>query len=1211
MEHKEEKSYIPKYEDDLDYLIQGVDIFEKELEAFIVIADGIINNTSKFEKIFNMRKRKKLVEAYLKKVQCLQKLDKYEESKEYIDKLLDLKPNMPEVLVRLGACYTGKDNEKSIEYISKALSKKNDYPYAYFSRAITYGYLMGQYDSAIKDMTIAIDKKPDYAWAFWYRGDMYNYNNEINKAVEDCKKAVEDCKKALSINPQCTDAYNTWTKALDYLLEKELFVDESAREDFDGFDYEAACKDFGVMYNKLNIYEQLHISAFKINEPNFEQAVNTYFRHWKDTSEAEKYLLMSMLEYLYYEAPPDEQNLFMIIELIDAGINVRDGESDLERLYNMLREKDKNHIALKHYDKFKELAGRDEQKIFNTCRQHFPVIGNWKNIFKYARNKEDIEMLAVLIMRTFGTYAIGKGIDLNPEVREFADYLKDKYEKFNDMELPMRYYDFDFQSKVIDYFTEFERGFGYEDFKEELSKFPFLLPPDKYKRLNKAEVKASLAQVMARNLSHNIGSHVFCHLNSDEIYSQLEEKIKLNTYVSIVNVAEKILKPDTQLAYFNQYIKNRMAYLSEVTYGIPNTIASKKMYSEVFRELDRVRLMLNYISGKTEFKYQIQLKYTDKNGTTYNLSKSKDISVGFPSDITGCQAFYNIIENIIRNTAKHSQFAVDNNGVPIAFTINIRELLPIEQNTPLDYREYYCVEIDDGIQKENITELVEKMKNLLEKLVADARGNLRREGLGCIEMESSAAFLRQISDVDYEMQKHKMLKKEEKTIFIDLGHIERDEPEKQTDTNIKWKIGGKVEEGVDYVPLLEAFQTKNKALGYRFYIKKPQEFLLVGDWNISHDTKSALLNQGILIKSTEELLGELEKNVPFAHRFVLSTITEQDFFVEKTISTETFSEGSIERGALENKILEYKALLPNRWCYIDDKNINEITNLIIAPEFDIVGLEAKVWELFLGKKLLDEITLQEIEAVETVSLTEKQIVFTDHTPQQYIQFIAEKQKNQSIKTWIEPLSSNAQSKLPYKYLVDTLSGYVDMVNDNDCENNNIPILIKGQIWESYSNSIFVVDERIQTYSKTKRIIEIKDSDGNPTKVSYTENDVFLNSGVIITNEDLNRTSLDKHLLININKEIDTIKPTFVLIHYSILEAVYNREEDVLNSINDCLRSWVNKKCIVVVTSGRGSHTIKLPKSVRFLNMSSVAYAFKENRNKYSMNYILNQARREE
>ncbi len=45
--------------------------------------------------------------------------------------------------------------------------------------------------------------------------------------------------------------------------------------------------------------------------------------------------------------------------------------------------------------------------------------------------------------------------------------------------------------------------------------------------------------------------------------------------------------------------------------------------------------------------------------------------MAIPNDVLGCQAFYNIIENVIRNTAKHAT----NTSIPIKeFTINFREI---------------------------------------------------------------------------------------------------------------------------------------------------------------------------------------------------------------------------------------------------------------------------------------------------------------------------------------------------------------------------------------------------------------------------------------------------------------------------------------------------------------------------------------------------------
>ena len=48
----------------------------------------------------------------------------------------------------------------------------------------------------------------------------------------------------------------------------------------------------------------------------------------------------------------------------------------------------------------------------------------------------------------------------------------------------------------------------------------------------------------------------------------------------------------------------------------------------------------------------------------------------------------------------------------------------------------------------------------------------------------------------------------------------------------------------------------------------------------------------------------------------------------------------------------------------------------------------------------------------------------------------------------------------------------------------------------------------------------------------------------------------------------------------------------------------------IVVTGRGQHTLEgLPEAVNYLNLSSLLDAFRDNRNKYSINYILNQTRR--
>ena len=156
-------------------------------------------------------------------------------------------------------------------------------------------------------------------------------------------------------------------------------------------------------------------------------------------------------------------------------------------------------------------------------------------------------------------------------------------------------------------------------------------------------IRAAISQVMARNLSHNIGSHVMNNLIAGE---NLKDDLitKSDSYIGLVLPGDehKELSILNQIAVFNNYVKCRMDYMSEVTFGVSTMQTNKQMFGEVFKNFDKVRLLLNHISGIDGFKYQICFKYNG-NCSCFN----NDIPVSFPSDILGCHAFYNILENII------------------------------------------------------------------------------------------------------------------------------------------------------------------------------------------------------------------------------------------------------------------------------------------------------------------------------------------------------------------------------------------------------------------------------------------------------------------------------------------------------------------------------------------------------------------------------------
>jgi len=80
-------------------------------------------------------------------------------------------------------------------------------------------------------------------------------------------------------------------------------------------------------------------------------------------------LLSALIYYLKYEAPEEEQNFPMVMEMLRVGAVKEDDEnyvSPLDTLFNMLEDKEPNHIAVKYYKSYRVGAGRTLKSILST-----------------------------------------------------------------------------------------------------------------------------------------------------------------------------------------------------------------------------------------------------------------------------------------------------------------------------------------------------------------------------------------------------------------------------------------------------------------------------------------------------------------------------------------------------------------------------------------------------------------------------------------------------------------------------------------------------------------------------------------------------------------------------------------------------------------------------------------------------------------------------
>ena len=211
--------------------------------------------------------------------------------------------------------------------------------------------------------------------------------------------------------------------------------------------------------------------------------------------------------------------------------------------------------------------------------------------------------------------------------------------------------------------------------------------------------RAAAASIMSRNISHNLASHVLSYIKNilsseslmleNGIFDGIFDKIESKEQDSTKNdwtINPKIYKNNklnTEELFFPYlrsigkllgFFQERQDYVGIIASGwnhFPGAVNLKD--SILFPFIDREdlpignenslpkNLILDYIVFSEGYRgNDIEIKLFYKNGGKEYEIKDLDkdaefnrIEVAVPSGITGRQAFYSILENFIRNSAKH------------------------------------------------------------------------------------------------------------------------------------------------------------------------------------------------------------------------------------------------------------------------------------------------------------------------------------------------------------------------------------------------------------------------------------------------------------------------------------------------------------------------------------------------------------------------------
>ena len=120
------------------------------------------------------------------------------------------------------------------------------------------------------------------------------------------------------------------------------------------------CYNPFVYLHSDNDIQKLVTNIFKNTTPKGSQSQDPFW------DQAAMMLLLALVFYLHYEAPPEEQNFPMVMEMIRSGEVKEDDDgfmSPLDRLFSRLADRTPDHIALKYYRNYRSGSGKTLKSI--------------------------------------------------------------------------------------------------------------------------------------------------------------------------------------------------------------------------------------------------------------------------------------------------------------------------------------------------------------------------------------------------------------------------------------------------------------------------------------------------------------------------------------------------------------------------------------------------------------------------------------------------------------------------------------------------------------------------------------------------------------------------------------------------------------------------------------------------------------------------------
>lgn len=438
----------------------------------------------------------------------------------------------------------------------------------------------------------------------------------------------------------------------------------------------------------------------------------------------------------------------------------------------------------------------------------------------------------LLCMNLLGLYGYLPFLDydglsrlLAPEVQTDC---RDLY--YNDIHIKLRF--FHASTSTLDYDNEIIHR---------LEAYAKLWVAEKLQHLSDANlVKFCYSQIMARNMSHNIGSHAVVSFQNQ--IKDFNQRILSSESIDIKGLSSCLQAVNVALEYF----RLKSDYLS--TFAFSGTAISFHTITvfEWKKQLEKYTPVFNALPDTTiEVLFQVQVKGKE-------VSSENDLNISLPE--SGEFALFNIIESIIRNSVKHEGIGSQS----IEFIIDFgskNDNHPLLDSSEVNVQIYRKGSKYEGM---NLTDLNSRIN---ESLIDPYANQLNYRNLGLKEMKGAVLFLLGIPLEEFEMQPQNPLS------IYESNHAHLTACQMDSD---------------------EEFELPE--WGYLFQVRKCQDILMVTEpdhdieaypsltkrrWLISNETAGRL---GIPCADIDRLEEELtrDKNKVLSYNFLVFSAVSQE-----------------------------------------------------------------------------------------------------------------------------------------------------------------------------------------------------------------------------------------------------------------------------------------------------------------------------------------------